>query len=121
MGIYALIKAKVEPLDETRYKTEYRISNNVWICFNERITAPSEDIAYMINGLKSVSSTIDGKIDESIIIVITDFQISLTDYQKEGMFYAFAGWATNHFKLTPNEINCYFNKKNNLYVFPELK
>lgn len=44
----------------------------------------------------------------------------LTDYQKEGMFYAFAEWAANHFGFAPMKINCHFDAVKNKYVFPDL-
>lgn len=120
-GIYAQIHAEVQPLIDTTYSAEYRISDLVWFTFNGKLTAPREDLSLMLKGLKSVSEEIEKCIDGEIIIALTDFQIIHSDYQKEGMFYAFAGWARNHFDLSQKEFTCYFNKEENKYVFPELE
>lgn len=120
-GIYANIKAKVEPLNESTIKSEYRISDLIWFSFNGKLIAPAEDKAFMLNGIKSVCKEIEVRIDDPIIITLTDFQISPCDYQKDGMYYAFAHWAANHFGFTFKIFNCYFDSENNKYVFPDLK
>jgi hypothetical protein len=119
-GIYAQICAKVQPKKNSTYNAEYRISDLIWFTFNGKITAPQTDLELMIKGLKTVSDDIEKHIDEEILIVIIDFQIAHSDYQKDGMYYAFIEWANHHFGFIQKEINCYFDIEKNKYVFPEL-
>ena len=119
-GIYAQIKAEVNSAEKSSYSGKYRISDRIWFTFNNKVLSPPEDRIFMLNGLTSVSEEIEAVIDEDIVIAMTHFQIALCDYQKEGMFYAFAAWARNHFGLPEKEINSYFDQENNRYVFPDL-
>lgn len=119
-GIFALIRGKVESINEPEITGEFRISNTIWFSFNGKLTAPAEDKIFMLNGIKSVCEEIESQINEPIVISLTDFQINPCDYQKEGMKYAFANWAANHFGFPPKEFNSDFDRETNKYVFSEI-
>lgn len=86
-----------------------------------RINFSEKQKAYLYKGFEWVKPQIEKSITEKIEILIEEINLVLTDFQEEGLFYAMAFWASEHFGFEMPKFDCHYNREGNKYEFPDLE
>lgn len=74
-----------------------------------------EEVDLIVNGLKWVAPYFSVK--ENHTIYINNIQLIITDYQKEGLFYAIAEWASKYYKFELPEYKYHYDINTSKYYF----
>ncbi len=119
-GIAIGIQINVNDLlaEELKKDRVYEIKSNILIDFSKVLYLNDKQQTTIVNGLKWYLKD-KGKLDDSLISIV-EIKINYLDYQDEGLFFAFAEWASEYFDLEKPKYDFTFNKKLNRYEFPLL-
>jgi hypothetical protein len=83
-----------------------------------QVQLPDQDIEQLIRGLRIMAEKIMAAQPHGYVVVEVDkVKYTPTDYQPEGVAAAMIGWAAEEFELTPPDMDVYFDKTKNRYVF----
>ena len=115
-GIYIEITAKTINND----KNGVIISDKIYLEITKSNFLNTDEIEFLIKGLKKVSKQIETRISKPIKIVIEDIVIVHTDFQKEGLFYGIIQWASEYFKFDMIDYHFGYNKRTKKYIFPDI-
>lgn len=121
-GIWILIDAEEILLDNNTMNIS-EVSENIRIetsfrrKFFMRNSENQEEVDLILNGLKWVSPLFAVKKNHTIFIHKISFANVITDYQKEGLFYAIAEWAAKYYKFELPKYSYYYDRKTNKYYF----
>ena len=99
------------------------ISENIFFrTSNIPLIKIKENESFALDGLFWVKSSIEKSIksEEVTLITIKDILINPTDFQEEGLFFAFAEWASKAFSFPIPKYEFSFDKTQNRYVFPDV-
>jgi hypothetical protein len=83
-----------------------------------KVQLPDEDNEQLIRGLKIMAAKIMAAQPHGYVVIEVDkVEYTPTDYQPEGLAAAMIGWAAEEFNLTQPDMDVYFDKAKNRYVF----
>ncbi len=123
-GIWIQITASTKKLiykDENLLEA-YQVSPKIFIRESPELNIylNEDNLKFLIGGLKWVAKKIEESIETPILITFEHIQLMLNDFQKEGLFYSSAFWASEHFKFKMPEYKYSYNRLENKYEFPDL-
>jgi len=95
-----------------------QMAERLWCSCDDR-TLTSEELHYLLLGVKIVSDAIERQVREisRILIKVEKIDYNPTDYQPEGIVVAVAFWASKAFHFPKPEITGRYDKDRRKYIF----
>ena len=122
-GIYVKLSAEYFDMDMGMDKNAINVGKGIWLKFAEKPLLDGEkfcqdDLPHLLKGLQIVEEQIrENSRFNNTLIVVQSVQITLTDFQEEGLTAAIIEWAAKAFGFEQPVINVQYDRDGNRYIF----
>lgn len=118
-GIAIMLEAELVYLDPSLIDDALiKFSDKIYLDNISETKLSVEELFYIEKAILTYSTAILKNVGQkNVVIVIHNLVYGYTDYQIEGMYYAFEGWIAELLGIEVPKINYTFNKELNRYVF----
>jgi len=108
---------------ESFYQSEYHrdtinINRCIALSLPDGWILASNNIEAFKRGVELIEEQICKKITKPIVVEIEELNYTITEFQVEGLGYAFAGWLIQEYELNVDLPEVSFDKENNVYIYP---
>ena len=118
-GIAIDITAEAAPLSDYSGAAAEEVEQGLWLAVETSWQLSPDECRYLATGLRLVSQDMQSRIaqDGPIVVRVIDLRFNPTDYQKEGLAFALAGWMAQTFDFPFSPPHALFNREKNRYEF----
>ena len=103
--------------------SDYKINDKIILRAKGFKHLTVEQVCYWVGkGIEDLATSISAKLpDQHIIYDLRSVDFSYTDFQLEGLYCAAQGWLGQYYDFEFPDMNVFFDKIKNKYVFPDLQ